>query len=1404
MESEGLTLAVDAADTGQGRSTSECGHSSCEQTAQEILPVEIIVQGEMIHQPGRILSEESQGSVESDRVSTLDPLIHNDMPASPPQSHPVYLGEPYRGRVSFEEAIRCLNESQPEKLDFRFVREVDGYDEAYKEHCHQFIDAVSKCQSLKELTISSRQQKLSIEEVQLLCQNLLPALNYLGLQDLLDNDGLEIVCEKMANNCVLKNLSLEGRMSNAGASLGSMLAINSTLDSLNLLGTDLGPNGVEALLQPLTGHATARPRNKSLTHLEIGGPDIQMGQGAGEAIAHMLRTNDTLTYFNIFEGNGLEPSDVCKILESLQKNQTLLSLDLFGCQGVKGPDVSGKIMDLFRMNGSLTRIDLSATPLEQSYVCKILESLQKNQTLRYLRLHACEGVKGPDVLARMMDLVRMHPCLMEIDLRGTPLEREGQAAQVQAQLENNAKDYMAVLRGMPRVPPKFVRVFLCGNAYSGKTTLGRSMKRAFASGCGPNLFLPLMEVIELRKPFKFCSNDPDEWRKRTRGIEINVLLDHENQKISLWDLAGQEEYHAFHDMMMPDLSSQGNVSYFVLVCNPFDRESGERKSPETIKEELRSWLRFISSNTKRSFNFPPHITIVITNADKGFIHKEFVESSMKELANQFRDYINLSLKLHSINGHSSQQSRHVMDEVTTTCADVLDKLPHVFGACVNVQHGLSDWIKEHPYQPIVAMKSFKNDIVAKKEPSLQPMSPIDTHDKTVNPHEAVALFLHDAGEIIYFKDEDFVVVNPHWFCHQVMGHLIELRRPVEELELTTTFRDGFMTMEQIESLLKSFFKNATHWVGINEVNIFQTLIQLMIKMDLAYKVDMADHPGDGVANLHSNDKLFVPATLEFEDVVARGERCLQWSVKFHVQTIYIGRRLQCRDEDVTTLTPGFFPRVQVVLKRHFADLKMGAICENKKNLMKICVNGLEIFVELSGHKMPGHAFIDILVKSSKSEIQTIQLVHDHVLSRIEHLCSSPQGCQGVTLMRGVLRPRAVEKLLLCKNRTKQVALVEDLKEELLATNLDLELVHPWPQVDVQRNDHDFLNTSMEDEVASLLGEVATHDVLERHLQGLKDVEININNLPSSEQESEHTQGETSESGDLRLQRSFHQMSLQEPTNLEQLIRNMFEDMKAELRSTEERIVARISTKLQEVFEKIMQEIKCKEEWLYKKLSKKLDGMTKLFFELHQQQVPCNAFFTTGRTRQQRRLVDGLMGIGVVYLHLLCEDINGIHVVDDQKGDEIKYVENENRRKIAHLVIVGFKIVLILSKVAAHVVGGVGNLVPNFAQGLALAYDAQNITDCIENPRIHGGPIVGQSNTSHLPTARNALVEEHKVAMQWLVNFLKGKDIFKLFGLSRVRYLKMDSSHGDLSTIRWVCLHHMKEGLENGTLEEFPA
>jgi hypothetical protein len=81
--------------------------------------------------------------------------------------------------------------------------------------------------------------------------------------------------------------------------------------------------------------------------------------------------------------------------------------------------------------------------------------------------------------------------------------------------------------------------------------------------------------------------------------------------------------------------------------------------------------------------------------------------------------------------------------------------------------------------------------------------------------------------------------------------------------------------------------------------------------------------------------------------------------------------------------------------------------------MKIWRDGLEIFVELSGDEMGGHVFIDVLVKSTKTKLETLQLVNDNVLNQIEHLCSVAQGCQGVVLVRGVLRPKVVKNLMLC-------------------------------------------------------------------------------------------------------------------------------------------------------------------------------------------------------------------------------------------------------------------------------------------------------------------------------------------------------------------------------------------------------
>ncbi|CAK9203509.1 unnamed protein product [Sphagnum troendelagicum] len=204
---------------------------------------------------------------------------------------------------------------------------------------------------------------------------------------------MEILCNMLKNNRTIKTLSLRLRppLTEIGvASLGAMLSVNSTLE--NLYVDPLGrQTGIEVVLAPLTGHDGKPPLNKSLKELTL--RKSENGQRGARAVAQMLRTNDSLTHLGLPSARFSDPSDVCTILESLETNETLHTLDL----------------------------------------------------------RRCEAVGGDVVLAKMMDLLRANPWLKEIDLTNTPLERDGHAVQVKAQLEMNSRDYMAVVKGMRRV-----------------------------------------------------------------------------------------------------------------------------------------------------------------------------------------------------------------------------------------------------------------------------------------------------------------------------------------------------------------------------------------------------------------------------------------------------------------------------------------------------------------------------------------------------------------------------------------------------------------------------------------------------------------------------------------------------------------------------------------------------------------------------------------------------------------------------------------------------------------------------------------------------------------------------------------------------------------------------------------
>jgi hypothetical protein len=394
----------------------------------------------------RTMEEEGAEGVESGHLSGFlkPPSSTAETPIFPPQQPLVQVWEPDKGDISFDELIRTVQESQLESLRFTFTPldefnkdEENGNNsmwEACRNHRLQVLDVVSRCNSLKKLCIWS---VLGGEEMDVLCQNLVshPALEdlgvgigsdkgmellccmlqnnhnikYLSVDQVGGDKGVEMLCQMLQNNHSIKTLFL-GQIDAIGvASVGLMLGVNSTLENLTVwFNLDADGDTLKVLLQPFTCDDGNQLLNKSIKQLHLSGPG--MGREGAKFVAQMLRTNDSITHLEIALNNRLDPSDVCIILESLEKNETLHTLDLNGC----------------------------------------------------------EGVRGDDVLAKVMDLLRINPWLKKIDFSRTPLQRDGHDAQVNAQLASNARDYMAAVKGLPRTPAKFARVFLCGDAYAGK------------------------------------------------------------------------------------------------------------------------------------------------------------------------------------------------------------------------------------------------------------------------------------------------------------------------------------------------------------------------------------------------------------------------------------------------------------------------------------------------------------------------------------------------------------------------------------------------------------------------------------------------------------------------------------------------------------------------------------------------------------------------------------------------------------------------------------------------------------------------------------------------------------------------------------------------------------------------
>ncbi|OMP04269.1 hypothetical protein COLO4_09777 [Corchorus olitorius] len=508
---------------------------------------------------------------------------------------------------------------------------------------------------------------------------------------------------------------------------------------------------------------------------------------------------------NWFSGVGVEhllcPLSRFSALQC-QANITLRSLTFGGGRTKIGRDGLAAILQMLTSNETLTRLaivdDQSMRPDD---FFRIFKSLEKNASLRCLSLQGCKGVRGERVLQAIMETLQINPWIEDIDLARTPLHNAGKADAIYQRLGQNGKTELEpendLLKDMPLTEPKSCRVFFCGQEYAGKTTLCNSISQNFSSSK-----LPYIEQVRTLV-------NPVEQAVRTVGMKIKTFKD-EDTKISIWNLAGQHEFYSLHDLMFP---GHGSASFFLIISSLFRKPSNrEPKTSMEIEEDLQYWLRFIVSNSKRAVQqcMLPNVAVVLTHHDKVNQTSQNLQAtvnSIQKLRDKFNGYVDFYPTVFTVDARSSASVSKLTHHIRKTCKTVLQRVPRVYQLCNDLIQVLSDWRSENYNKPALKWKEFA-ELCQVKVPSLRIRSRHDNKEKIEMRRRAVATCLHHIGEVIYFDELGFLILDCEWFCGEILGQLIKL-----EVRRQSSAENGFISRKELEKILRGSLQSQIPGMG---------------------------------------------------------------------------------------------------------------------------------------------------------------------------------------------------------------------------------------------------------------------------------------------------------------------------------------------------------------------------------------------------------------------------------------------------------------------------------------------------------------------------------------------------------------------------------------------------------------
>ncbi len=144
---------------------------------------------------------------------------------------------------------------------------------------------------------------------------------------------------------------------------------------------------------------------------------------------------------------------------------------------------------------------------------------------------------------------------------------------------------------------------------------------------------------------------------------------------------------------------------------------------------------------------------------------------------------------------------------------ILDHLLKVLEVSLQMGKVITQWNEEHTNKPMVSWETFEK--LCAKNRTLKCF--LDDQSNMKKHCQVVVQTLHQGENALYFENLEFTVIDPNWFCHEILGSLLafnESYRATSGYDLSINM-EGFVNYSDVEFLLqKSLFGEYFH-VGHN-------------------------------------------------------------------------------------------------------------------------------------------------------------------------------------------------------------------------------------------------------------------------------------------------------------------------------------------------------------------------------------------------------------------------------------------------------------------------------------------------------------------------------------------------------------------------------------------------------------